>query len=425
MMSAPAVPSDVILVVEDEESVRRTVRDWLEGANLGVRVLTAVDSASALILANENAVDLAILDWNLGAGLNGLDLLQDLHEFHPELVAIMMTAFADKATPLDAMRCGVRDYLDKNHELTRDKFLAAVRKQLDIIRPAKRERQLHHSLVSFRNTVEKILPLVQSLAALNDPVTLPEIIGTLFRFLINTTRARDGVLFVRHYDPAREPREACRVYQSSGERLEVALAPFPQSVAATAISMQEPCLMNNLDRGNGGSSVQLQPFEKGRHSLLAAPLAVAPGLHVVLELFDKQTPGGGTDPAGFNERDAHLVRDAGDFGAEMLRQALAQRETHQVLLEAVAAALHASDALARRLQPGHAAQEVQPPPDAVLDQLRQGLHRSETRTMEVEDSVRLAEAIRVLAVRHGTPAVRHCLTLIENLRGLLDKVSGL
>src|SRR3954467_3959955 len=104
-MSATTAPADVVLVVEDEESVRRTVRDWLESAGLGVRVLTAVDSAAALILANDNPIDPALLDWNLGAGLNGLDLLQDLHEFHPELVAIMMTAFADKATPLEAMRC--------------------------------------------------------------------------------------------------------------------------------------------------------------------------------------------------------------------------------------------------------------------------------------------------------------------------------
>ena len=50
-----------------------------------------------------------------------------------------------------------------------------MRKQLDVIRPAKRERQLHSSLVDFRNSVEKILPLVRSLAALNDPVTLPEV----------------------------------------------------------------------------------------------------------------------------------------------------------------------------------------------------------------------------------------------------------
>jgi ActR/RegA family two-component response regulator len=416
---------EVILVVEDEESVRRTVRDWLESADLGVRVLTAVDSASALVLANENAVDLAVLDWNLGAGLNGLDLLQDLHEFHPDLVAIMMTAYADKATPLDAMRCGVRDYLDKNHELTRDTFLAAVRKQLEFIRPAKRERQLHQSLVDFRNSLEKILPLVRSLAALNDPVTVPEIIGALFRFLLSTTQAADGVLFVRHYDPANEPKETCRAYKASGEPAEGPLLPFPQSVAATAVSMQEPCVMTGLDRPNGSGSIRMQPFEKAHTSLLAAPLAVGPGLHVVLELFDKRTASGQLDPAGFNERDVQLVREAGEFGAEALRQALSERQTHQVLLDAVAAALQASDSLSRRLRPEPGRQEAQPPPDAVLEKIREGLSRSETRTMDVDDSVRLAEAIRVLAVRHGQPAVRHCLQLIESLRTLLDGAAGL
>jgi ActR/RegA family two-component response regulator len=424
-MSGNATATDVVLVVEDEESVRRTVRDWLLTADLDVRVLTAADSAAALILANDNPVDLAVLDWNLGAGLNGLDLLQDLHEFHPDLVAIMMTAYADRATPLEAMRCGVRDYLDKNHELTRETFLAAVRKQLGYLRPAKRERQLHRSLVDFRNSVEKILPLVGSLAALNDPVTLPEVIGALFRFVINATAARDGVLFVRHYDPARERRESCRVYRASGEPLETELVPFPQSVAATAISMQEPCLMTGLDRDGSAGALQLQSFEKGHSSLLAAPLAVAPGVHVVMELFDKRLPSGAPDPEGFGPRDVQLVRGVAEFGAEMLRHSLAQRQTHEVLLDAVGAALEASQSLARGLRPTTTARDVQPPPDAVMAQLREGLTRSETRTMDVEDSVRLAEAIRVLAVRHGSPAVRHCIQLVENLRTLLDGAAGL
>lgn len=424
-MTMNSTSAEVILVVEDEESVRRTVRDWLDSANLGVRVLMAVDSEEALTLANENVVDLAILDWNLGAGINGLDLLQDLHLFHPNIIAIMMTAYADQATPLDAMRRGVRDYLDKNQELTREKFLAAVRKQLDFIRPAKRERHIHESLVSFRDTVEKILPLVQSLAALNDPVTLPEVIGSLFRFLMQTTRARDGVLFVRHFDPSREPKESSRVYNASGQPLDISLSPFPQSIAATAISMQEPCSMTDLQRKSTSGSVQLQPFEKGRFSLLAAPLAVATGLHVVLELFDKQALDGKIDSQGFSEADTRLVNSASEFGAEMLRQALSQRQTHQVLLEAVAAALRASESLEKNFQVGAGPVEIQPPPNSVMDQIRQGLTRSETKTMDVEDSVRLAEAIRVLAVRHGSPAVRHCIQLVESLRVMLDKVAGL
>src|SRR5262245_31944915 len=149
-MTPPPVPSspDVVLIVDDEEPVRRTFCEWLQGANLGVDVLTAADAEAALTIANERPIDLAILDWNLGAGNDGLQLLEDLYLFNADIVAIMITGYAHQATPLAAMRMGIRDYLDKNQDLDRDAFLAAVRKQLDHIRPAKRERRLHARLVT-------------------------------------------------------------------------------------------------------------------------------------------------------------------------------------------------------------------------------------------------------------------------------------
>src|SRR5579863_130967 len=168
--------AETVLIVDDEESVRKTFREWLEGADLGCHILAAADAEAALLLANQETIDLAILDWNLGAGNDGLQLLEDLYVFNPDVVAIMITGFAHQATPLDAMRMGVRDYLDKNQDLNRATFLAAVRRQVERIRPAKRERQLHHSLVAFREAVEKVLPLVRSAAALNDPCPLPDAI---------------------------------------------------------------------------------------------------------------------------------------------------------------------------------------------------------------------------------------------------------
>jgi len=198
----------------------------------------------------------------------------------------------------------------------------------------------------------------------------------------------------------------------------VPLVPFARSVAATAISMQEPCAMNRLDQTAG--SIELQPFERGRRSLLAAPVAVAPNIQVVLELFDKH----GNDGQGFTTEDHHLLKAAADFSAEMLRQALAQRQTHRVLFDAIGAALGASDTVAQHLR-GNAGQRLeQPPPVAVLDQLRAGLSATTAGTMSADDSLRLAEAIRVLAVRHGAPAVEHCIHLIDKLRQLLDSVTG-
>src|SRR5215472_8479847 len=253
--------ADTVLIVDDEEPVRRTFREWLEGADLGCEVLTAADAEAALVQANRRTIDLAILDWNLGAGNDGLRLLEDLYLFNPDVAAIMITGFAHQATPLDAMRMGVRDYLDKNQDLDRDTFLKAVRKQLDHIRPAKRERRLHRSLMAFREAVEKVLPLARSAAALNDPVPLPEAVGSLFRFLLRTTGARDGVLLVRSYDPARTPPETYRVYDAAGTPLAVDLVPFARSIAGTVISLQEPYTTGRLEGLSG--NVELQPFERG------------------------------------------------------------------------------------------------------------------------------------------------------------------
>ncbi len=406
--------AETILIIDDEESVRRTFREWLEGAKLDCRILTAADAESALVLANQHAIDLAILDWNLGAGNDGLRLLEDLTLFHPDVTAIMITGFAHQATPLQAMRMGVRDYLDKNQDLDRNTFLKAVRRQLDRIRPARRARQLHRELIAFRSAVQKVLPLVQASAALHDPAPLPAAVSSLFRFLLRTTGARDGVLLVRSYDAERQPAEICRAYDANGQLLDVPLVPFARSLAGSAASMQQPSLMERLDQAAGSGNLELQPFERGRRSLLAAPLSVAPGLQAVLELFDK--------PNAFSEADRQIAAAAADFGTEMLRQALAERQTHRVLFDAIEAALGASESMAQSLD-GTASRPDDPPPAAVMQRLREGLDESRD-AVDADATLRLAEAIRVLAVRHGPSAVHHCIRLVESLRQLLDDMTG-
>src|SRR3954469_22616871 len=145
--------TDTVLIVDDEESVRRSFQEWLTSALPGASVFAAPDAETALRVANEHQVDLAVLDWNLGSGSDGLRLLEDLVEFRPDIVAILVTGFAHQATPLDALRMGVRDYLDKNADLNRETFLKAVRKQLDRIHPAKRQRQFTQGLLAFREAV--------------------------------------------------------------------------------------------------------------------------------------------------------------------------------------------------------------------------------------------------------------------------------
>src|SRR5262249_60779018 len=133
-------------------------------------------------------------------------------------------------------------------DFNRGTLLAAVRRQLDYIRPAKRERHMHEGLVAFREAVGKVLPLVRSAAALNDPVPLPEAVGGLFRFLLQATGARDGVLLVRHYDPARQPAETYRGYAATGKPLGGPLVPFARSVAGSGASTPGPGAVGPADR---------------------------------------------------------------------------------------------------------------------------------------------------------------------------------
>jgi ActR/RegA family two-component response regulator len=403
--------SETVLIVDDEESVRRTFQDWLATSGLDVRVLVAGDAESALLHANRQPIDLAILDWNLGSGSDGLQLLEDLSLFHPDVIAILVTGFAHQATPLDALRMGVRDYLDKNQDLNRETFLRAVQRQLDRIIPAKRQRAFNQTLKEFREAVEKILPLVQTAAALTDPVPLPHAIGSLFRFLMRTTGAADGVLLVRHLSDA---AETYRAFGADGRPLADDLLPFAESVAATAASMQEPCAMGRDEL----AAVARQPFEMNRSSLLAAPLNVGPGLHVVMELFDKQT---GTT---FTDDDRKIATAAADFGGEVLRQALAERQNHQLLFDAVGAALGVTERLAATAAPAPPSSLQQPPPAAVMDRLREGLNTALGPAVDPDAALELAEAVRVLALRHGPAAVRHCVRVVQSLRQMLDSVTG-
>jgi DNA-binding response OmpR family regulator len=406
--------TDTVLIVDDEEPVRRTFEEWLRGAGLNVRVFAAADAESALKVANEHPIDLAVLDWNLGAGLDGLRLLEDLALFRPDVVAILVTGFAAQATPLDALRMGVRDYLDKSTDLTRETFLAAVRRQLDRIRPAKHQREFNRSLSAFREAVEKVLPIVRTAAALNDPVPLPEAVRSLLRFAARAVGAADGALVIRHV--AADGTEATVAYGKGGLVLPTTGVAFSRSLAASVLSRQEAALLESIDLTNSGL-LELFPFEAGRNQILAAPLPVGTGTAVVLELFDKPAP-------GFTDGDRRLVSAAAEVGGDLLRQAVAERQTHRLLFDAVEAALRASSGVEEAIAAPAEAKPEEPPPAAVMERLREGLDADANAVVDADTTLRLVEAVRALAVRHGPAAVGHCTRMVNDLRALLDGITG-
>jgi NtrC-family two-component system response regulator AlgB len=99
-----------ILVVDDEPTIRRTLRVALEA--MGHTVVEAGSRAEALELVEAQPLDLAFVDLRLGTD-SGLDLLDSMLTGSPPLVVVVITAYASVETAVDAMRRGAFDFLAK------------------------------------------------------------------------------------------------------------------------------------------------------------------------------------------------------------------------------------------------------------------------------------------------------------------------
>ena len=108
-MQPPPDPFD-LLVIDDEASLRRTLRTALE--SMGHRVTEAANSADALAALRRQRFSLAFLDLRLGQE-KGLELLPELLRAAPGLHVVVITAYASLDTAIEALRKGAFDYLPK------------------------------------------------------------------------------------------------------------------------------------------------------------------------------------------------------------------------------------------------------------------------------------------------------------------------
>jgi len=99
-----------VLIVDDEPGIRKTTSLAVE--TMG-HVATAVPgSAKALKLLEEESFDVCFLDIHLGAE-DGLKVLERLLQAAPNLAVVMVTAYANISTAVDAMRRGAFDFIPK------------------------------------------------------------------------------------------------------------------------------------------------------------------------------------------------------------------------------------------------------------------------------------------------------------------------
>lgn len=80
-----------LLVVDDDPLIGRAFEQTLRGVPIDSRIVSSALEALALVRNDAYAVDIAIIDYRLPGGINGISLLEDLHQENPSLAAVLIT----------------------------------------------------------------------------------------------------------------------------------------------------------------------------------------------------------------------------------------------------------------------------------------------------------------------------------------------
>jgi DNA-binding NtrC family response regulator len=106
----PGAPPGRILIVDDEEVIAATLKEFLQGE--GFEVATACDLPSALTQVEAIEPEIVLCDVQL-PGADGITVLDRVLQIRPETLFIMITAYATVENAVAAFQRGAHDYLMK------------------------------------------------------------------------------------------------------------------------------------------------------------------------------------------------------------------------------------------------------------------------------------------------------------------------
>jgi len=99
-----------VLIVDDDKEMGRLIKKVLDREDYQVRI--AENATAGLMLLQQRTFDLVISDFRM-PGMNGIELIRKAKQISPRTQLILITAFGDVQTYLDATGAGAFEYINK------------------------------------------------------------------------------------------------------------------------------------------------------------------------------------------------------------------------------------------------------------------------------------------------------------------------
>ncbi len=171
-----------IMIVDDEEIVRESLTGWLQED--GYEVESAENGMKALELLPSKEWNLAMVDLKM-PGMDGIQLMDEMKKSRPDMIIIIMTAYATVDTAVKAMKKGAYDYIVKpfNPEdlsLTIRKIIEHQKlvKENIYLRKELKKQYMLHDMISKNHKMMEIFELVKTVAKSSSTVLLQGESGT-------------------------------------------------------------------------------------------------------------------------------------------------------------------------------------------------------------------------------------------------------
>jgi two-component system response regulator HydG len=155
-------------VADDEASARSGLASLLR--DQGFEVVLAENGAGALTRVRETAPDVLVTDLRM-PGMDGIELLQRARDCDPNLIVVLVTAFAEVETAVRAMQRGAEHYLTKPVQF--DELLLVIERGLERrklrveateLRARLKERLRLGNIVGSSPALQEVLKVVEQVA---------------------------------------------------------------------------------------------------------------------------------------------------------------------------------------------------------------------------------------------------------------------